>query len=671
MEIIVNDQGAVSMKDVGEKTNWTAQNTGWITLLEEGTSKKLALGKPSHISETENSITFTFRNDSDAKMIFNVQTRISMTKEGVVFEVLSVNTNSDLVSLEYPSHLLKFKSGEADSYLAVPYKQGAIIPGRLDAGFMRFMHNTWANISDVDKTLDFESGALNMSWFGAKTHDSSLFCYIETPDDCALHIVGNAVINPSGDVVNARQGLVPGERVCSLAPVWKASSGGLGYKRSLRLETVDHGYVGMSKRYLDYVIQNGKYVSLAEKIKRNPMIEKLIGAPDIKVYIYTNRPDKPYFRAWSEPVLNGYSKLHTTFAQVGEMAMQLKEAGIQEALFLLGGWNRMGYDREHVDMWPPAELAGGESGLSELSKKIRELGYVFSLHDNYQDFYPDAPTYDERYLMKNKDGSVQIGGIWDGGLCHLICSEPSMDLIRRNIGLIEKKVDISSYYLDTITAAKLYECFDADHPLTRTKDKEKKKEVLKFLSEEKGLIAGGEGGSDWALEYCPFFEGLPGSATGYSSGIESPSFGIAAPLFNLVYHDAVVCYWQHGQPFGREDHANHVLHDLLSGQPSSWSLTYDQWSDLLPLIKECYQLLGRVHRKTAFNQMISHEYLSEDYALQKSEFAEGTKVVVNYGITTKNYEGTAIPPKGFMLQIMNENSRIGCFSREIQWTEGG
>src|SRR5665647_1625242 len=50
MEIVVNDQGAVSMKDVGEKTSWAAQNTGWITLLEEGISKKLALGKPNHIS---------------------------------------------------------------------------------------------------------------------------------------------------------------------------------------------------------------------------------------------------------------------------------------------------------------------------------------------------------------------------------------------------------------------------------------------------------------------------------------------------------------------------------------------------------------------------------------------------------------------------------------------
>jgi hypothetical protein len=657
----VSDTGEISIVDLSNDVVWHSKNTGWIYCDDN----QLSLGIPEVIKNDNNTIDLKFIDRiSNA---FEIDVSITRSDEKYEIYLTKVTTPNGFEKIEYPSHFLSFMSGEYNSYLVVPNKQGVIIPARLDAGYMRYMHNTWKNISDINQTLSYETAGLNMTWFGAKYNASSLFCYIENADDSALHIVGNTVVDGEGNVIDAHHGQGTGERVCSLSPVWQSSRGELGYKRKLSLEFVSNGYVGMSKKYLEYSKESGKYVSLKDKIIKNPLVEKLIGAPDVKIYIYTNRPNKPYYRSWSEPVLNGYSKIHTTFDQVGEMAEDLKKAGVNEALILLGGWNNAGYDREHVDMWPPAIGAGGEKGLAKLSEKIRSLGFVFALHDNYQDFYPDAPSYDDKYIMKDKDGSLVYGGIWDGGLCRLICSKKAIELIRRNMNLIEKKVDISSYYLDTITSAPLYECFDEDHSLTRTEDKISKAEVLQFLSEERQLIAGGEAGVDWAVKYCPYFEGLPGSSKGYSSGVESASFGIAVPLFNLVYHDSVICYWQHGQPFGREDHSNHVLHDLLSGQPSNYSIVYDQWDDMLPLIKECYMTLGRVHKKTAFHEMTDHAVLSDDFALQRSEFSDGTTVAVNYGITTKKFDNVEVPPKGFVLDIPGEERKIGSYSRKIEW----
>jgi len=128
-------------------------------------------------------------------------------------------------------------------------------------------------------------------------------------------------------------------------------------------------------------------------------IEKIIGAPDIKIYCLTNRLNNPKYRAWSEPVLDGYSRVNTTFKQVEEMAQDLKEMGLEKCMILLAGWNRMGYDREHVDMWPPSEEAGGIKGLVKASSTVRKMGFLFALHDNYDDFYPDAPSFDEKYIF--------------------------------------------------------------------------------------------------------------------------------------------------------------------------------------------------------------------------------------------------------------------------------
>ncbi|MFI3212447.1 MAG: DUF5696 domain-containing protein [Eubacteriales bacterium] len=657
-KLVVDSDGTICFWDMTTNKSWSFNNTGWITF-EDGTKETLG---NAELEEMASGVKMHF--ESEGEYPFVVETELKLMDDCLEIIILKIQ-GTQYESVEYPAHLFNFESGASDSYITVPYKQGLIIPGRLDAGFMRYMHNTWANISDINTTIPFESYKLNMTWFGAKNNDSSIFAYMDTPEDASLHIIGNAVVDENEEVVDSHQGIIPGTRICSLTPVWNASRRNFGYKRKLKVEILKNGYVGMTKRYRELAIETGRFKSLQDKIQENPEIAKLIGAPDIKIYIYTNRPNMPFYRSWSEPILNGYTRVHTTFKQVEEMAESLRDVGIENALVLLGGWNRMGYDREHIDMLPAAAPAGGTEGLAKAAKKVIDLGYIFALHDNYQDIYLDSPSYDEKLVMKHPDGTVKLGGVWDGGLCRLVCSETSLELIRKTVEELLEDVPVSSYYLDTITSALLYECYDEEHPLTRSDDKTMKLRVLEYLK-SKNLIIGGEAGIDWATSHCPYFEGLPGDAYGYFSGIDSPGFGIATPLFNLVYHDSVICYWQHGQPFGREDHENHLLHDLLSGQPSSWSLVYDQWEDLLPMIKQCYDLLGKLHKQTAFSELIVHNFLTEDFAVQESLFGDNTRVQVNYGITTYHCEEYSIPPKGFRLSIVGEGVISGNFSRLAQ-----
>jgi len=454
----------------------------------------------------------------------------------------------------------------------------------------------------------------------------------------------------------------------SLSPVFESSKGKLGYPRSIQIRLLDGGYVEMAKHYLEIAKTNGRYVSLQDKIRKNPMIRKMLGAPDIKIYIFTNRINEPYLRAWCEPVLDGYSCVHTTFEQVGDFLDKLKADGINNALILLGGWNRAGYDNGHVDMWPPALGAGGAEGLKKLSLKARSLGFILSLHDNYQDYYLNAPSYNEECLVKKSDGSVQTGGIWDGGQCRIICSHEALGLAKNNLDLVQDGADISSYYLDTTIAARLYECFDKNHPQTRIDDKQNRFALLTEL-EKRGFIVGTEGGNDWAVPVCTYFEGLPGSGPGTNAGIEASGFGISVPLFYLVYHDSVICYWQHGQPYGREDHINHMLFDLLNAQPSSWSIIHEQFDDLEPLIADACKLLGRFHLKTAFCEMVCHEYLKKDFTVQKAIYSDGSEVLVNFGILSFYLGDLKIPPKGFLLKISGEEQLVGCFDRKVNYLQ--
>ena len=579
-----------------------------------------------------------------------------------------------LESLSYPGHQFALRTTFDDGYLVVPTKQGVIVPTRFEVGYMRFQHNTWAKIADQEHTLPFETGALNMPWYGAVKRESgrqsAVLAYVETAADASLTVICNKVV-PTPSLAHPDDETSTGVRLSTLTPVWRASYGKLSYPRRLRLIVIPGGdYVSLAKRYREIAVASGRYRSLKDKIRENPAVERIIGAPDIKVYIYTNRLKEPFYRAGSEPVLSGYSHVHTTFDQVAEMVNDLKHnVGIDRALILLGGWIRAGYDREHPDVWPPAAPAGGVQGLQRASEAAVGKGYLFSLHDNYQDMYPDAPSYNPDVVMREMDGSLKQGHVWDGGPCKLICSARAISLAQPVVEQVKANTSVNSYYLDTTTAAQLYECFSKSHPITRAQDRDEKLALLKWLADQK-LVVGGEGGTDWAIPVCAFFEGIPGTAKGFFDGVTGPSFGISTPLFSLVYHDAVVSYWQHGQPFGREDHDNHVLHDLVAGNPSSWVLVAEQWDDLKPLIKEVYDLLGELHRRTAHEELVSHRFLSEDFAVHESRFAGGLRVIANFGITSCTVDGHTIAPKGFLVEDPKDGLVQGVVNRHCRITRG-
>jgi hypothetical protein len=184
--------------------------------------------------------------------------------------------------------------------------------------------------------------------------------------------------------------------------------------------------------------------------------------------------------------------------------------------------------------------------------------------------------------------------------------------------------------------------------------------LLKNIT-DRGLVIGGERGVDWAMPELAFCEGLNGGGTGFHRGINYRT-GITIPLFYLVYHECLVGFWQYGTPSGRKDHINHMLMDLLNAQPSSWSLDYNQFEDIKPLIIDAYKLLSPLHEQMTHVAMINLEALSDDYMVQKSVFDNGTKVWVNYGLTTFRGFGIEIPPKGFRVE-MKEDIQSGSLMR--------
>jgi hypothetical protein len=637
LEVNISNKGKISFKDKTNGVLWDSFGEDFVGSVNE---HKLSDCKVQ-VSKAQNTIDVDFNHTS-----FTLKIQITLTDNYFDVDLIDYLSKSRLKEIVYPEHSLQVKTGDPEyGYLVLPMSQGIIVPNRYDAGYMRYGHNIWNGLV-FTRTVTLDSSRMLMPFVGASWKDSSVLAYVPTSEDINVRVRANERPPDESD-----------GRISTISFAWQGEKGKLGYKRRVRFELVSNGYVGMAKRYRAYAKEAGKVVTLKEKIAQNPVHKQIIGAPDVKIYCYIKRINDPKYRAGPKFILDGYTEMKTKFASIGPFARQLKQAGVEKAYISLAGWNRNGYDNQFPDNWPPAKPCGTIEELKQSCIEARKQGYIFGFHDNYNDMYLDAPTFDRSKALNGRTW----GGTWDGGRCMRICTIPAMDYLKRNLDLYLADVPLTGFFFDVLTAIWFFECDYDAHPMTHRIDKNSRLALLKEVR-RRGMVVGGEYAADWSNGVIAFSEGIHGGALGLHYGVKY-EYGIDIPLYWMVYHDTIVGYWHHGTPFGRYDHTAHMLHDLICAQPSSWSIVENQFDDLKPLIVDAYKLLGKLHERTAHVNISDHQFLSTDLLFQKSVFPNGYEIYVNYGLRTYKHGDFFVKPKGFRIVKSGKVIKAGKINR--------
>ncbi|MFT4062610.1 MAG: T9SS type A sorting domain-containing protein [Edaphocola sp.] len=84
-----------------------------------------------------------------------------------------------------------------------------------------------------------------------------------------------------------------------------------------------------------------------------------------------------------------------------------ENAGIGNLWVIIHDWQNGGYDNMYPDVVPANNSYGGSAGLSAISTACANFNYLFSLHENYVDFYPNAPSYNTNDLSKDENGNFK------------------------------------------------------------------------------------------------------------------------------------------------------------------------------------------------------------------------------------------------------------------------
>ncbi|KPK62496.1 MAG: hypothetical protein AMK73_06005 [Planctomycetes bacterium SM23_32] len=399
------------------------------------------------------------------------------------------------------------------------------------------------------------------------------------------------------------------------ALLWEPIKGRWGGERGLRLAFFDEGgHVAACKIYRRIAQQTGYFRTLEEKARENPDVHKLMGAVD-----WWGPPGLPFVReALAEGMTHG----------------------------LVNG------------RWAPADMA-----------EMAHLGWLVGEYDNYVDI-KDAPEIGPHrapvaeHAVVKADGELMTAWVERDAEMnptgHFMkhCTAKQLESARAVIPRVLQTYPYNARFLDVTSAEWLIECYSPDHPTTRASDMANRQALQRYVSQELGLVSGGEHGRFWSVPQLHYHEGMMGGAryswpAGYLRDVTDRSElsedylkysadpAQRAPLFELVYHDCVVDYWYWG---ATNDYLHNVAPELTERKtamnvlygtpPMMWVNSHGlRWS--VPEEREqmlaIYRNTCKLHEVIGMQEMVSHRFLTDDRMVQETKWEDGTEIVVNFG----------------------------------------
>lgn len=536
---------------------------------------------------------------------------IRLEDEDVVFEVAPFGIDSRIKPRDvlYPRHFVLPKKKGA--YATFPFGQGSIIPADWDGRF----HHREGYAEAVAE------------WLGGYTGQTGYCGIAETPHDLYQ------AVDHGGDAP------------ASVFFHWLGTLGELRYARIARFRFAKgFDYVKQARHYREYVKQIGWWRSMQDKAAENPNVRKLIGAPIVCVAINHRRERTMAYTL-------------TKFADAAGLAEQFRQTtGIENAVVHVDGWGFWGYDAMHPDVLPPNREAGGVKGLSEMAKRVKDLGYLFGLHDQYIDYYFHAPSYNEANSIVLENGQPVRINNWCGGPCGHLCYTQILPFARRNYYEgIRRSYPINhnspaiwdickptASYIDCFCRGGV-ECFSKDHPMTRTENRQITNELFQLVRNGKDgqmVVLSCEHPRGYSVPFLDFGWNIGHFATdvpNLQGTMETRSVGIPVPLWHLVFHDAL-CLPSTGN----------LLEALLYAQAPYFWLTGERmdWQDPATLARK--KVLLTLHQDAAFADLCDHTILDDAGMVQKCVYDSGLEVEVNKCDNTYRISSGRAATKGWL-----------------------
>ncbi len=570
-----------------------------------------------NVNQKGNELTITITESFDFNAV------LTLTEASDLEVKIQANEKLPMKEFAFPS---AFKSPDTNHYLLLTNSEGILVP----------VNDTEYPLAESERPY-YCGGGLAMAWMGVTDFQfqTGYMAILETPYDADLR-----TFRENGQVM--------------FKPLWLSSLEKFGYERKVTYSFFEKGgYVAQCKKYREYIWKKNNVITLKENQKKTPVLDKMIGA--VNIYV------------WDD-------------AREVSFAKEMKASGIDKAFIL--------WDANHI---PYPEIG--------YDNQLKALGYASGVYDifthaylkdtvaNYKDKTDPLRFERTRYpgAFKQIIALNNIGKTYSIDEGHITCPAMMRPEIAKCIESELKEFPHEAYFLDVWAANGLFECYSPQHPLTREQFANEVIKNYKFVAEKYHQCMGGEWGADFLGSNSIFAHGMMTlQRTWWGTGIDkkgtiyytgdwdnnaSPSQMLGTrvandaylnysineytrvPLYELVYHDAVLTSWRW------EDGNHHTpelwwkkdLFNILYGTAPLWSIDRNRWNEYKQTFIESYNNICPWLQQIAYDELVSHRFISDDHKVQESLFSSGKRVIVNFGDEVFAFEGKTVKAKGYLI----------------------
>jgi len=566
----------------------------------------------------------------------SIATELRLTDASPKLEVQITKIKSEILKLSdlrYPARQFALKTDEDKGAGVIPQKQGIICPSYIfpmnGGRFCKWDDATY-NSKSVGTLPLFNNGiGLTMPWWGTYNKKSAVMGII---DKSARPELFYNINNNGQYLFNAEGKMSTYQRVLFLDPLWKLN--GADAKQQITYHFIPKGdYVDMAKTYKKEAIKRGHFVSLKDKLARNPNVDKLPGAIYFGVYggypHYVNMPGMAF-----------------TFDELKNIIQTIHDDLKVDKAFI-HAWGTFSNFVPHN--FPISEELGGPEKLKAAIDLAKSNGYLYSSYHAYSPMLENDPDFTTDLMGRDKDGKLK------GTNSRWARVDPKFQL-----GLAKKNMEKEVSFLGLEA-----DITDITFAAYREDGKEDRIELAKYI-DSFNLVNGTEHGQEQWIPYFDMFEGMT-----YLETRPLGQLSHHAPLFNLVYHEAIANFGKIQDPDNEVtengDFRIKALRSMLFGRGMTIFFAPYEFEGMAPMIEMARDLVSPVHKETFYAELVSHEYLSADFKVQRSKFSTGTEVVANLGPVTQKVEGgISIPGYGYRIKMKDGKLKTGHFTVGLQ-----
>lgn len=525
----------------------------------------------------------------------------------------------------------------------------AVVPQAGDVGLYPYMEGVRFRAEDetalLPEIMSFHScETSSMSFWAIQRGKSALLCA--------------AVTNLDAGIRHSRQ-----DGLLRTDLFWEPIHGGWGQTRELRFYPIDRGGVTeVCKAYRSIMAEKGLLVTLEEKIRAVPKVERMLGAADIWLW-----NDDAMHKLY-DPDSKATPPTQAQRQRRREIAADLRSSGLERVM-----WS---FFDEHTNA---EDVAYAQS-----------LGWLTTIYDIYTDVIP-APIrekipdvrvnrcknrmpYWPDGMQVQADGSLRKAWQLKGkdGVFYdqnYMCDAVALECGSKTIPAHTAELGLDGRFIDNFYGF-MSECYHPDHPTTRTSSLEYKNRLMQSLIDQ-GLVTGTEVGREDGAACYHYNEGNPSpilyraydagrrmTHTYYGEQIDeklrrymlNPQCRV--PLWELVFHDCVISYWYWGDSSNCCPELTRVrdLFCLLYGMPSLFSLDMSRYEELKSTLLASYARTSDFTREVGTAELTEFLDLTPDGMIQRSIFSNGISVTVNFSDQPYVCDSEVIGPLDYRIE---------------------